>query len=122
MTAEQILDRMEQLNAQIRETVSKRGDDLSGQIVSLRHDFTTECGNFLMAMSADARIFGNRDLFSQMQTDLEAMRLLLSGHQLKWQSNAIEADNEAYSRASANTFTMVSDFIANARAQISADQ
>lgn len=112
---EAALDRMEALNRQLGEVALRGGEGTGARIVGLRYDFTTECGTLLLAMCEDARIFGDRTLFVDMQTALDALRSRISNHQLRWQGDKIEADPAGYRQAASGIDQAVIAFVADAR-------
>lgn len=112
------LDRMEAINRELGEAALRGGEGSGAQIVSLRYDFTTECGTLLLAMCEDERIFGDRTLFVDMQTALDALRTRITNHQLRWQGDRIEADPAAYRQAAHGIDQAVIAFVADARAAL----
>lgn len=120
MTVNDVLDRLQLINQQLADAASSPGQDSNSQIVSLRNEFTGECGNLLKTICDDPRIFQNRPLFEELQAGLEQMRSRLAGHQLKWQISTIEANRAAYKKSSASTFDQINLFVTTAREKIDA--
>lgn len=112
------LDRLEAINRELGEAALRGGEGSGARIVSLRYDFTTECGNLLLAMCEDERIFADRTLFIDMQTALDALRTRITNHQLRWQGDRIESDPAGYRQATQGIDQAVTAFVADARAAL----
>jgi len=112
------LDRLDTINRQLAETARRGGEGAGAAIVSLRYDFATECGNLLLAMCDDERVFGQRELFAELQTGLDTLRSRVTNHQLRWQGDKIEHDQAGYSEAAGHLNAAVTGFIAHCRAAI----
>jgi hypothetical protein len=112
------LDRMEAINRELGEVALRGGEGSGARIVGLRYDFTTECGTLLLAMCEDERIFGDRELFVDMQSALDTLRTRISNHQLRWQGDRIESDPTGYRQAAGGIDQAVIAFVADARAAL----
>lgn len=108
MSVSETLGRMEVLSGRF-------GQEGSGAIIGLRQEFAIECGNLLKAYCDDPAVFGNRELFNELQEGLEAVRSRMSNHQLKWQGERIAQDPAAYHKASEAVNAAVMEYIATAR-------
>ena len=108
---EAVLLRMDQINTQLRYAALRRDPSRSGLIVSLRHDFTEECGNFIKELTASSNIASDPRLLFELQERLDAMRRSLATHQSKWQASEIERDPAGYSQAKDRIHAMVGQFI-----------
>lgn len=107
---------MEAINRELGEVALRGGEGSGARIVGLRYDFTTECGTLLLAMCEDERIFGDRELFVDMQSALDTLRTRIANHQLRWQGDRIEADPAGYRQATSGIDQAVIAFVADARA------
>lgn len=112
------LDRLEAINRELGEAALRGGNGSGARIVSLRYDFTTECGTLLLAMCEDERIFGDRTLFVDMQSALDTLRTRITNHQLRWQGDRIESDPAGYRQATQGIDQAVIAFVADARAAL----
>ena len=112
------LDRLEAINRELGEAALRGGNGSGARIVSLRYDFTTECGTLLLAMCEDERIFGDRTLFVDMQNALDTLRTRITNHQLRWQGDRIESDPAGYRQATQGIDQAVIAFVADARAAL----
>ena len=109
---------MEAINRELGEVALRGGEGSGARIVGLRYDFTTECGTLLLAMCEDERIFGDRELFVDMQSALDTLRTRISNHQLRWQGDRIESDPTGYRQAAGGIDQAVIAFVADARAAL----
>lgn len=115
-----ILERMESINRRIEHAVHSPDKNLQMLILGLRHDFASQCGDFLKALSDDPRTANDRALFEDLQDRFDEMRTKLAVHQRKWQALEIRQDYAGYSAATRRIFGTVAAFTQDARERLEA--
>lgn len=92
--------------------------DTSGTIIGLRQEFAMACANLVQEMINDPAIFSDSELFDEVQDALDQLRRHAWLHQMHWQAAEINADKQAYFRASQTLNAEVHEFVVNVRKRL----
>jgi hypothetical protein len=118
---EAVLLRMDRINTRLHDALSRFDPHNTTLLVSLRQDFTAECGNFIKELAADPQLSANPRLLERLQNMLDVMRAGLAHHQTRWQLSAIGHDPAGYLVARNIVHGRISQFIAASRELLGCD-
>jgi len=112
---EQVLGEMNRINDRMLVVVRSPEEERNRQIVTLRHEFSTETGNLINLLPSDRRLVTRPDLFQEFQDRLSAVRSKLASHQAKWSIEDINQKRGDYLNATRAVHGSIADYLSWAR-------
>lgn len=104
------LEHMGCINRDIRLAVALTGPNCE-QLLSLRADFSFECGQLLNQLTAELAEHQHARAASRLLDGYVAMHRLLTGHQQRWSQGKIARDQDGYVTSSHAVYAAVINFL-----------
>ncbi len=114
---EKVLAAMNRINDRMLVVVRMIGEERNRQIVTLRHEFSTETGNLITLLPGERRLLTRPEIFQEFQDRLSVVRRKLSSHQAKWTIEDIDQKRGEYLSATKAIHGSIAEYVAWARAR-----
>jgi hypothetical protein len=115
---EKVLGEMNRINDRMLVVVRSPEEERNRQIVTLRHEFSTETGNLITLLPGERRLSARPDIFQEFQDRLSVVRRKLASHQAKWTIEDISKHRGEYLSATKAIHSSIAEYLSWARSAL----